>query len=107
MEAATAFVLEDDSGRELDFHVVRFDEHGRGTPAWNSDFVFPPEAFAGLGIVGTMRVRCLSAETQMRTHTGYAIQESDLHDLRLLHDRFGIDDPDEVADLLRASDFPP
>ena len=50
VEAATAFVLNDDSGRELDFHVVRFDEYGRGMPAWNSDFVFPPEALAGLGI---------------------------------------------------------
>ena len=102
VEAATAFVLEDGSGRELDFHVVRFDEHGRGTPAWASDLVFPPEAFAGLGTVGGTRVRCLSAETQMRTHTGYALKESDVHDLRLLHDRFGIDYPDEVADLLSA-----
>lgn len=102
VEAATAFVLKDDSGRELDFHVVRFDEHGRGMAAWNSAFVFAPEAFAGLGIVGGARVRCLSAETQMHTHTGYVLQESDMHDLRLLHDRFGIDYPDEVADLLSA-----
>ncbi len=102
VETATAFVLNDDSGREIDFHVVRFDERGRGTPAWNSDFVFPPEAFAGQGIVGGTRVRCLSAETQMRTHTGYVFQESDLHDLRLLHDRLGIDYPDEVADLFSA-----
>jgi lincosamide nucleotidyltransferase A/C/D/E len=102
VEAATAFVLEDASGRELDFHVVRFDEHGRGTPAWAYDLVFPPEAFAGLGTVGGTRVRCLSAETQMRTHTGYALKESDVHDLRLLHDRFGIDYPDEVADLMSA-----
>ncbi len=101
-EAATAFVLHDGSGCELDFHVVRFDEHGHEIPAWNSDFVFPPEAFAGLGIVGSTRVRCLSAETHMRTHTGYVLKESDVHDLRLLHDRFGIDYPDEVADLLSA-----
>jgi lincosamide nucleotidyltransferase A/C/D/E len=100
VEAATAFVLEDGLGRELDFHVVRFDEHGRGTPAWNSDFVFLPDAFAGQGIVGGTRVRCLSAEVQMRTHTGYVLTESDVHDLRLLHDGFGIDYPDEVADLL-------
>ncbi len=102
VEVATAFVLKDESGRELDFHVVRFDEHGRGMPAWDSDFVFSPEAFAGLGVVGSTRVRCLSAETQMRTHTGYVLQESDVHDLRLLHERFGIDYPDEVADLLSA-----
>ena len=102
VEVATAFVLKDESGRELDFHVVRFDEYGHGMPAWDSDFVLPPEAFAGLGVIGSTRVRCLSAETQMRTHTGYVLQESDVDDLRLLHDRFGIDYPDEVADLLSA-----
>ena len=103
VEAATAFVLKDNSGRELDFHVVRFDEYGRGIPAWDSDdFVFSPEAFEGLGVVGSTRVRCLSAETQMRTHTGYVLQVSAVQDLRLLHDRFGIDYPDEVADLLSA-----
>ncbi len=102
-EAATAFVLEDGSGRELDIHVVRLDEYGRGTPAWDSGLAFPPEAFAGLGTIGGKRVKCLSAEMQMRTHTGYALQESDVHDLRLLHDRFGIDYPDEVADLFSAT----
>jgi lincosamide nucleotidyltransferase A/C/D/E len=102
VEAATAFVLEDGSGCELDFHVVRFDAHGHGVPAWDNDLIFPPEAFAGVGTIGGRRVRCLSAEMQMRTHTGYALKESDIHDLRLLHDRFGIDYPEEVADLLSA-----
>jgi lincosamide nucleotidyltransferase A/C/D/E len=102
VEAATAFVLEDGWGREVDFHIVRLDEHGRWVPAWETDLVFPPEAFAGLGTVGDTGVRCLSAEMQMRTHTGYALKESDMRDLRLLHDRFGIDYPEEVADLFSA-----
>ena len=42
----------------------------------------------------------MSAE--MRTHTGYALKESDIHDLRLLHDRLGIDYPKEGADLFSA-----
>lgn len=100
VEVATVFVLEDDPSRELDCHVVRFDEYGRGIPAWNSDLVFSPEASEGLGIVGSNRLRCLPAETQMRTHNGYVLKESDVHDLRLLHDRFGIDYPDESADFL-------
>ena len=102
VEAPTAFVLKDGSGREIDFHVVRFDEQGRGTPAWDSDLVFPPGAFAGVGNIGGTRVRCLSAEAQMCTHAGYALKESDVHDLRLLHDRFGIDYPDEVTDFFSA-----
>ena len=102
VEAATAFVLEDGSGRELDFHVMRFDEHGRLTPAWEAGLVFPPEAFAGVGTIGGKRVRCLSAEMQMRTHTGYALKESDVHDLRLLHERFGVDYPEEIAEFFSA-----
>lgn len=102
VEAATAFVLNDDLGRELDFHTVRFDEGGCGAPAWDSHLVFPPEAFAGVGTVGGRRVRCLSAEMQMRTHTGYALKQSDLHDLRLLHERFGVDYPEEVAEFFSA-----
>lgn len=102
VEVATAFVLEDGSGCELDFHVARFDRHGHGTPAWDSDDDFPPEALAGMGKVDGTSVRCLSAEMQMRTHTGYVLKESDVHDLRLLHDRFGIDYPDEVAALVEA-----
>ena len=50
-----------------------------------------------MGTVGGTRVRCLSAEMQVRTHTGYALEESDMNDLRLLHDRFGIDYPDGVS----------
>ena len=102
VEAATAFVLEDGSGREVDFHIVHLDEHGRLVPGWETELVFPPEAFDGQGNIGGTRVRCLSAEMQMRTHTGYALKETDLHDLRLLHDRFGVDYPDESADLFSA-----
>jgi lincosamide nucleotidyltransferase A/C/D/E len=94
---ATAFVLSDPIGREIDIHAVRFDDAGRGIPAWNSDFIFPVEAFDGRGVIEGVAVRCLSAEMQMRTHTGYELQQNDLHDLRLLHERFGVDYPEEHA----------
>lgn len=102
MEAATAFALEDGSGLEVDFHIVHLDEHGRQIPAWITDLQFPDEAFEGAGTIEGTKVRCLSAEMQMRTHTGYEIGEDGMHDLRLLHERFGIDYPSEVADLFPA-----
>jgi lincosamide nucleotidyltransferase A/C/D/E len=98
-EVATAFVLRDGNGRELDFHVLKFDGRGYGTPAWNSDFIFPPEAFDGRGSIAGTPVRCLSARIQMLTHTGYELQDQDLQDLRLLHERFGIAYPEEHAHL--------
>ena len=87
-EVATAFVLEKTS-LELDIHVVRFDEHGRATPAWASDFVFSAGAFQGVGEIAGTAVRCLSVETQIRLRTGYALQEKDTQDLRSLRARFG------------------
>ncbi len=93
-EVATAFVLEDALGCEIDVHVMQFDEHGCGTPAWKSTVSFPADAFTGHGVVAGSPVRCLSAATQMRTHTGYPLQEKDIQDLWLLHQRFGVDYPE-------------
>lgn len=89
-EVATAFVVRNSVGHELDVHVLTFDEHGYGIPAWNADFTYPPDAFAGRGVIAGTPVRCLSAHMQMATHTGYALQAKDLQDLRQLHERFGI-----------------
>jgi hypothetical protein len=38
-------------------------------------------------------VGCLSAALQVAHHTGYPPDEKDRHDVRLLHERFGLDLP--------------
>ena len=98
-EVATAFVLRSGNGHELDVHALRFDTDGYGIPAWDSDFIFPPEAFEGRGAIQGTPVRCLSAQMQMATHTGYELQDKDLQDLRSLHERFGIAYGEEQAHL--------
>ena len=89
-EVATAFVLRNADDHELDFHVLKFNARGDAIAVWDPDFVFPPEAFEGRGLLGDTPVRCLSAQMQMATHTGYILQEKDLQDLRYLHERLGI-----------------
>jgi len=88
--AATAFVLRNGVGHELDVHALTFDNRGYGIPAWNANVSFPPDATAGCGVIAGTPVRCLSARMQMLTHTGYPLQAKDLQDLLLLHQRFGI-----------------
>lgn len=88
-EVATAFVLRNENGHELDFHVLQFDGSGNGIPLWDADFSYPPEAFEGRGSIMNTPVRCLSAKMQMATHTGYTLQDKDRQDLRLLHERLG------------------
>lgn len=89
-EVATAFVLRDGSGHEIDIHALTFDRRGYGIPTWDADVVYPPDALAGRGTIAGTPVRCLSAGMQMATHTGYTLQAKDFQDLRLLHERFGV-----------------
>lgn len=96
---ATAFVLQDERGRELDCHVLHIDEHGYPTPAWRCSLAFTPEDLSGQGSIAGVPVQCLSAAMHMRTHTGYELQAKDKQDLRHLHEQFGIAYPAELADL--------
>ncbi|MEO6060565.1 MAG: hypothetical protein ABIQ99_01350 [Thermoflexales bacterium] len=93
-EIATAFVLMDGLGREIDFHVIRIDTRGFGTPAWECSLAFSPDALTGRGVILGSPVKCLSAAMQMRTHSGYPLQPKDIQDLLLLRDRFGAEGRD-------------
>jgi lincosamide nucleotidyltransferase A/C/D/E len=95
-EVATAFVLRDGLGREIDFHVMHVDKRGVGTPAWECNLAFLPDALTGHGMILGSPVKCLSAAMQMRTHSGYPLQPKDIQDLRLLRDRFGAEGHDLV-----------
>ncbi len=89
-EVATAFVLKDAHGCEIDVHVLHVDERGCGTPAWDCSVTFSLDALKGQGIIAGSPVQCLSAAMHMRTHTGYQLQDKDIQDLRLLRKRFAI-----------------
>lgn len=90
-ERPTRMALADRSGRNLDLHLVRFDEDG---DAWQaaagpdgSDAKYPA-ADLTFGWVGGKRVECISAGLQMRHHSGYAPTEVDRADVRLLFEHF-------------------
>jgi lincosamide nucleotidyltransferase A/C/D/E len=87
-----SFILADGEGREIDVHPVSFDDRGDGhlLSAEGQPFGHPAEAFAAMGSVSGRRVACLSAEAQMSNHSwGYKPGDTDVHDMRLLHDRLG------------------
>ena len=97
-ETPTAFVLQDSEGREVDAHAMRLDDRGNGIPAWTDDegLVFKREDLAGEGMIAGFAVRCLSPEMQVLCHTGYDLPNVQLRDLDLLHERFGVEYPDEL-----------
>jgi lincosamide nucleotidyltransferase A/C/D/E len=86
------FILADGRGREVDVHRVRFDDAGNGhlLSGDGEPFGHSTEAFAAMGSISGRRVACLSAEAQMSNHSwGYKPGDTDVHDMRFLHDRLG------------------
>jgi lincosamide nucleotidyltransferase A/C/D/E len=106
------FVLGDDAGHEVDFHVIVLDATGRGAygPA-EIGHEYPAAALAGSGTINGRTVACISPEWLVRWHTGYPLAAKDFADVAALCARFGIDVPDEyvhpetadpaVADIVR------
>jgi len=90
------FVLGDDAGHQVDFHVIALDEHGRGVygPPENGE-CYPAEALAGTGTVHGRTVACIAPEWLVRFHTGYDVDTTDWADVSALCERFGIPVPHE------------
>lgn len=95
VKTATAFVLRDLEGRELDVHAMRLDGQGNAIPAWNvrAGFIFKPPDLAGMGIVAGYPVMCQSAENQMACHTGYQLPDYQWNDLDQLAEKYGLEIP--------------
>ncbi len=94
-EVATAFVLKDSEGREIDAHAMRLDDEGNGIPLWGmpEGFVLKLEELAGQGVIAGVAVSCFSVEAQMRVHARYELPENHRRDVEHLRARFGIDLP--------------
>ena len=91
-EIPTAFVLHDAEGREVDAHAMYLDEQGNGIPAWaRAGLIFSKEDLAGEGLIAGVPVRCLSAEMQVRAHTGYDLPPAQMRDMDLLRERLGVE----------------
>ena len=90
------FVLGDDTGHQIDFHVIVLDEHGRGLygPPENGKY-YPAEALTGKGTVKGRTVDCITPEWLVRFHTGYQLGATDWADVSALCERFGIPVPRE------------
>ena len=98
IETATAFVLLDSGAREIDAHAMRLDERGNGVPAWEAEgLVITKEDLSGVGVIAGFAVPCLTPEMQMRRHTGYELPDVQVRDLQLLHERFGVEYPEEIG----------
>lgn len=92
------FVLRDDAGHEIDFHVIVRDGTGRGIygPPENGES-YPPDALCGRGTIAGRGVDCISPQWLVVFHTGYEADEDDWADVSALCARFAIPVPDDYA----------
>lgn len=95
VKTATAMVLQDPEGRQFDAHAIRLDNQGNGIPAWNDTkgLILKKEDLSGEGFIAGIPVKCISPSMQVIGHTGYKLPEKQLHDLELLHKKFGVGYP--------------
>ncbi|MDQ3099734.1 MAG: aminoglycoside nucleotidyltransferase [bacterium] len=90
------FVMGDLEGNLIDVHVINFDAEGNGDYGPIEKGVeYPAYAFKGTGFIEDYPVKCLSAEYQVESHTGYQIDENDIKDVTALCEKFGIKYPRE------------
>ncbi len=92
VETDTGFVLEDATGRQIDLHAISLLPDGGAIPAYDGEgMTFSAEDLSGEGTIAGVSVRCLSVEMQFRGHTGYELPERQIPDLKLLRERFGVE----------------
>jgi len=85
------FVLGDENGREVDVHVIVFDEKGNGIygPPEKGE-IYPADSLTGTGKIQGQTVRCISPEWMVKFHSGYQLKEKDFRDVSALCSKFGI-----------------
>ncbi len=91
------FVLGDDQGHQIDIHSYTFDSAGNHV----FGIAYPYDSLNGTGLVNGYPVKCISAEWMVKFHTGYALDQDDYHDVKLLCQRFGISMPAEYTGFER------
>lgn len=85
------FVLGDETGREIDVHVIVLDDQRNGIygPAENRE-MYPAASLTGIGLIEGRMVRCISAEWMVKFHSGYELKDKDFQDVSALCEKFGI-----------------
>jgi hypothetical protein len=103
-------VLGDDVGRLVDVHA--FDDTSTLIEADGIDrhgphgLAYEAGGFTGHGRIEDRPVRCMSAQFQMRSHTGYVVDEDDWHDISNLHRLFKLPIPDDYAEWIARTSGP-
>ena len=85
------FVMGHQSHGKIDFHVVELTADGGAIYGPGEiDWIITQSELKAVGFIGGREVRCLSVDYQVRSHSGYTLQDTDFADLRALRERYGV-----------------
>ena len=86
------FVMGHPSHGMIDFHVVeRTEDGGAIYGPGEIDWIISELELDAVGYIGGREVRCLSVDYQVRSHTGYTLQDTDFADMHALHEKFSVE----------------
>ena len=94
-------VWADDKARIIDLHSFRYAQDGQ---ILYEGCMFPAKTFSGKGVIGNIAVQCIEPESQVTFHQGYAFDENDVHDVKLLCETFGLAVPEEYQKLIKSAE---
>lgn len=96
-------VMADHDNHQIDLHVIRLGEDGAGLYG-SAGAAYPASSLTGAGRIGPRAVRCLTADYQLESHTGYEHDEDDVGDVLALHRRFGLALPAQYLNATASPD---
>jgi lincosamide nucleotidyltransferase A/C/D/E len=90
-------VLRDDRGRQVDLHVLAF-ENGDGwqTLPGGRRGCYPASELGFSGAIGGVEVPCISPALQVRHHLGHEPNDRERRDMHLLATKFSLQLPTEL-----------
>jgi lincosamide nucleotidyltransferase A/C/D/E len=90
------FVIQDQSGHEIDVHAIKLNSAGDGIygPEENGD-MYPASALTGTGSIAGRPVCCICPEDMVKFHSSYELDENDFHDVLALCEKFRMEVPAE------------
>ena len=85
------FVMGHQSHGKIDFHVVELTADGGAIYGPGGiDWIITKSELSAVGFIGGREVWCLSVDYQVRSHSGYTLQDTDFADLRALQEKYGV-----------------
>ncbi len=75
----------------IDFHVIELTDGGGAVYGPGEiDWIITKSKLNAMGTIDGRQVRCLSVDYQVRSHSGYTLQDTDFADLHALHEKYGV-----------------